>query len=37
MNLVIRNKSMKTYVYLWQYVADFFPEWEMFHTEVAEI
>ena len=27
---------MKTYVHLWQYLAQFFLEWEMFQTEVLE-
>jgi hypothetical protein len=27
---------MKSYVYWWQYLADFFSEWEMFQAEVAE-
>jgi len=27
---------MKTYVRLWYYLAEFFLEWEMFHTEVVE-
>ena len=26
---------MKTYVYLWSYVAQLFLEWEMFQTEVV--
>ena len=27
---------MKTYVHLWQYLAEFISEWEMFQTNVAE-
>ena len=27
---------MKTYVHSWQYLAEFFLEWEMFHGEVVE-
>jgi hypothetical protein len=27
---------MKTYVHLWQYLADFFLEWEVFQTKVVE-
>jgi hypothetical protein len=27
---------MKTYVHLWQYVFEFFLEYEMFQTKVAE-
>jgi len=27
---------MQTDVHLWQYIAEFFLEWEMFHTEVLE-
>jgi hypothetical protein len=27
---------MKTYVHLWQYLAEFFLEWEMFETKVVE-
>ena len=27
---------MKTYVQLWQYLAEFFIEWEMMQTKVAE-
>jgi hypothetical protein len=27
---------MKIYVKLWQYLAEFFLEWEMFQTEVTE-
>ena len=27
---------MKTFPHLWQYLAKFFLEWEMFHTEVVE-
>jgi hypothetical protein len=27
---------MKTYVHLWQYLAEFFLEWEMFQTKVVE-
>jgi hypothetical protein len=27
---------MKTYVYLWQYLAEFFLEWEMFGIEGLE-
>jgi hypothetical protein len=26
---------MKTFVHLWQYVAEFFLEWEMFQTKVV--
>ena len=27
---------MKTYTHLWHYLAEFFLEWEMFQTKVAE-
>jgi hypothetical protein len=27
---------MKTYVHLWQYLAELFLEWEMFQTKVVE-
>ena len=27
---------MKTDVHLWYYLAEFFLEWEMFHTEVVQ-
>ena len=27
---------MNGYVYLWQYPAEFFLEWEMFQTQVVE-
>jgi hypothetical protein len=27
---------MKTYVHLWQYLAEFFSEWEIFQTKVVE-
>jgi hypothetical protein len=27
---------MKTYVHLWQYLAEFVLEWEMFQTNVVE-
>jgi hypothetical protein len=27
---------MKTYVHLWQYLAEFFLEWEMFQTKFVE-
>jgi len=27
---------MKTYVYVWWYIAEFFLEWEMFQTEFVE-
>jgi hypothetical protein len=27
---------MKTYVYLWHHLSEFFLEWEMFHTKVVE-
>jgi len=27
---------MKTCAYLWQYLAEFFLDWEMFRTKVAE-
>jgi len=27
---------MKTYVHLWQYLAEFFLEWKMFQTEFVE-
>jgi hypothetical protein len=27
---------METYVQLWQYLAEFFLEWEMFQTNVVE-
>ena len=27
---------MKTYVHLWQYLAEYFLEWEMFQTKVVE-
>jgi hypothetical protein len=27
---------MKTYIYLWQYLAHFFLEWEMFQTKLVE-
>ena len=27
---------MKTYVHLWQYLAEFFSEWEMLQTKVVE-
>ena len=27
---------MKTFSYLWQHLAEFFFEWEMFHTEVVQ-
>jgi hypothetical protein len=27
---------MKTFSYLWQYVAEFFVEWEMFQINFAE-
>jgi hypothetical protein len=27
---------MMTYVHLWQYLAEFFLEWEMFQTKVVE-
>jgi hypothetical protein len=26
---------MKTYVHLWQFLAQFFLEWEMFETEIV--
>jgi len=27
---------MKSYAHLWQYLAEFFLEWEMFQAEVVE-
>jgi len=27
---------MKTFIHWWQYVAEFFVEWDIFHTNVAE-
>jgi hypothetical protein len=27
---------MKTFSHLWQYLAEFFLEWERFHTKVVE-
>jgi len=29
-------KSAKTYAYLWEYVAEFFLEWEIFQSKVVE-
>ena len=26
---------MYIYVHLWKYFSEFFPEWEIFHTEVV--